>query len=69
MPFGTVKFFNDPKGYGFFTVDGSTGEVFFHARDLRACDFGKEPVKGERIEFEIGHGNKGVKAINVKRVA
>lgn len=69
MAVGNVKFFSEQKGYGFITVDGSTSEMFVHARDLRQSDFGKEPVKGERLEFEVGHGSKGLKAINVKRVA
>jgi CspA family cold shock protein len=65
---GTIKFFSDSKGYGFIEVQGAE-DVFLHARDLRAPKFGTEPVKGEKVEFELGEGPKGLKAVNVKRVA
>lgn len=67
MPAGLVKFFSLEKGYGFIEVEGSE-DVFLHARDLRQSNFGKEPNKGECLEFELAHGAKGLKAINVKRV-
>lgn len=68
MPSGLVKFFSEQKGYGFIEVEGAE-DVFVHARDLRQSNFGKEPTKGERLEFELAHGNKGLKAINVRRLA
>lgn len=61
MSKGTVKFFNESKGYGFITEDDSNTEYFVHVSGLI------EKVKeGDHVEFELTEGRKGLNAINVK---
>ena len=61
---GTITFFNDEKGYGFITDDGTSDDVFVH------MDYVDGPAlsEGERVEFEIEGGPKGSRATNVKRL-
>jgi cold shock protein len=62
MQTGTVKFFNNAKGFGFIKAD-SGEEVFVHANDLidKISD-------GDKVEFEIKEGKKGPSATNVRKV-
>ena len=61
MSKGTVKFFNDSKGYGFITEDGSNEEHFVHVSGLI-----DEVREGDAVEFELQQGKKGLNAVNVK---
>lgn len=61
MSKGTVKFFNDSKGYGFITEDGSNEEHFVHVSGLI-----DEVREGDTVEFELQQGKKGLNAVNVK---
>ncbi len=68
MTKGTVKWFNNQKGYGFIAPDGETGkDVFVHYADIQGDGF-KSLQENEAVEFEITKGDKGEKAINVVRV-
>jgi CspA family cold shock protein len=58
---GTVKFFNDDKGFGFITEEGSNNEHFVHISGLI-----DEIREGDDVEFELTEGKKGLNAINVK---
>ncbi len=58
---GTVKFFNDSKGFGFITEEGSNKEYFVHASAL--VDKIRE---GDTVEFELKEGKKGLNAVEVK---
>ena len=58
---GTVKFFNESKGYGFITEEGSNNEHFVHISGL--IDKVKE---GDAVEFDLKEGKKGLNAVNVK---
>ncbi len=58
---GTVKFFNESKGFGFVTEEGSSNEYFVHVSGL--IDRIEE---GDTVEFELKEGKKGLNAINVK---
>ncbi|MGB1309379.1 MAG: cold-shock protein [Oceanihabitans sp.] len=58
---GTVKFFNDTKGFGFITEEGSNKEHFVHISGLI-----DEIREGDEVEFELTEGKKGLNAINVK---
>ena len=61
MSKGTVKFFNDSKGYGFISEEGSDKEHFVHISGL--IDEFKE---GDEVEFDLQEGEKGLNAVNVK---
>lgn len=64
MATGTVKWFNDSKGYGFITVDDGS-EAFVHHSDIEGEGF-KSLTEGQAVEFELADGPKGKKAVNVK---
>ena len=66
MPIGTVKFFNDAKGYGFIEQDGGE-DVFVHFSAITMDGF-KTLAEGQLVEFEIRTGDKGLHAANVQRV-
>lgn len=58
---GTVKFFNESKGFGFIKHDGTGQETFVHVSGL------KDQVKeNDRVEFELQEGRKGMTAVNVR---
>ncbi len=61
MSKGTVKFFNDSKGYGFITEEGSQTDHFVHVSGLI-----DEIREGDAVEFELQQGKKGLNAVNVQ---
>jgi len=61
MSKGTVKFFNDAKGFGFITEEGSDKDHFVHISGLI-----DEIREGDIVEFDLTEGKKGLNAINVK---
>ncbi|MGC9453387.1 MAG: cold-shock protein [Phycisphaerae bacterium] len=65
MATGTVKWFNDAKGYGFITADDGT-DAFVHHSDIEGEGF-KTLNEGETVEFELTQGEKGPKALSVRR--
>jgi|TARA_B100000900_G_C20151497_1_gene542095 CspA family cold shock protein len=58
---GTVKFFNESKGFGFIIDDESKTEYFVHVTGLI-----DEINEGDAVEFELQEGRKGLNAVNVK---
>lgn len=60
---GIVKWFDEVKSYGFITPDSGSKEIFFHRVDLDTLEQTIE--KGERVEFEMGQGPKGVEAKHI----
>lgn len=58
---GTVKFFNEAKGYGFVIDEESKKEYFVHVSGLV-----NEVREGDSVEFELQEGKKGLNAVNVK---
>ncbi len=63
MAIGTVKWFNDKKGYGFIEQDNGP-DVFVHHSGINADGF-KSLDEGASVDFEIEQGNKGPAAVNV----
>lgn len=66
MAQGTVKWFNDTKGFGFITSDDG-GDVFVHQQDIQAEGF-RSLAEGARVSFDLTKGEKGPKAANVKQI-
>jgi CspA family cold shock protein len=66
MPQGTVKWFNPEKGYGFISRDDGD-DVFVHHTGINADGF-RTLDEGQRVEFEITEGKKGLQAINVSKI-
>jgi len=63
MPEGTVKFFNESKGFGFIVPDNGDPEIFVHVSGL------SNPVKEkDKVSFEIENGKKGINAVKVKKI-
>ena len=60
MNTGTVKFFNEAKGFGFITEEGSNTEHFVHITGVN-----DEIREGDEVQFELQEGKKGLNAVNV----
>ena len=67
MAQGTVKWFNGEKGFGFIAVDGGGADVFVHYSAIDAGGF-RSLEEGQRVEFEIGQGQKGPQAQAVRAI-
>lgn len=68
MPTGTVKWFNDQKGYGFIKQEGVAEDIFVHHTAIKMEGF-RTLAPGEVVDFELKKDEKGLKAINVARSA
>jgi CspA family cold shock protein len=66
MSEGKVKWFNDGKGYGFIEQDGAK-DLFVHHSAIQGEGF-KSLAEGDRVSFDIGDGNKGPAAENVRKL-
>ena len=64
MSTGTVKFFNETKGFGFIIEDDSQNEIFVHSSGL------KESIKqNDKVAFSTTQGKKGINAIDVTKIS
>ena len=61
MSNGTVKFFNEGKGFGFITPDDGGRDVFVHANGLD----GTQIDEGDKVSYDVEEGKKGLNAVNV----
>ena len=64
---GTVKWFNDSKGFGFITPEDGSKDCFVHHTAIQGSGF-KSLSEGEQVEFDVVQGQKGPAAENVTRV-
>jgi CspA family cold shock protein len=66
MAIGTVKWFNDAKGFGFITQEGGE-DVFCHHTAIAAEGF-RTLSEGQKVEFDVNKGPKGLQAANVRSI-
>lgn len=66
MAKGTVKWFNESKGYGFITREDGT-DVFAHYSEIQGNGF-KSLVEGDEVTFDVVDGDKGLKAANIAKI-
>jgi len=66
-PEGTVKWFDNKKGFGFIEQDEGDEDLFVHYSALMMEGF-KTLEEGDRVSFEVSRGEKGLRAINVQRI-
>ena len=68
MQYGTVKWFNDAKGFGFIAPEDGSADVFVHYSAIDAKGF-RSLQEGQRVQYEVTQGPKGVQAAGVQPVA
>ena len=64
---GTVKWFNDAKGFGFISRDNGGDDLFVHFRSIQSSGF-KSLVEGQKVSFSVTQGQKGLQAEQVQVV-
>ncbi|MGH9037254.1 MAG: cold-shock protein [Acidimicrobiia bacterium] len=68
MATGTVKWFNDEKGFGFITQDGGGPDVFVHFSAVQGDGY-RSLSENDKVQFDVTQGPKGAQASNVQRLA
>ncbi len=63
MSTGTVKFFNNARGFGFITPDDGSEDVFVHKTNLV-----EDIAEGDKVSYDVEEGSKGLNAVDVKQV-
>ena len=65
---GTVKWFNDDKGFGFITRDDGGKDLFAHFKEIQGGSGFKTLNENQRVQFEVTQGQKGPQASNIRSV-
>ena len=65
MATGTVKWFNSEKGFGFIAPDDGTDDVFAHYSAITSSGY-RSLEEGQKVEFDVVQGNKGLQAENIR---
>ncbi len=65
---GTVKWFNDSKGFGFISLEDGSKDVFVHHSAIQSDDEYKSLTEGDRVQFDVVQGEKGPAAENVTKI-
>ncbi|WP_093289110.1 cold-shock protein [Solimonas aquatica] len=65
MSTGTVKWFNDAKGFGFITPEGGGEDLFAHFREIQGTGF-KTLKEGQKVQYEVRRGPKGLQAAAIR---
>ncbi len=68
MTTGTVKWFNDSKGFGFIAPSDGSDDVFAHFSEIQADGF-KSLQEGQSVSFDVTQGKKGLQASNIKAIS
>jgi CspA family cold shock protein len=66
---GTVKWFNESKGYGFIAPDDGGKDLFAHFREIQGAEGFKTLAENARVEFNVTQGAKGPQASNIRTVS
>lgn len=64
---GTVKWFNESKGFGFIAPDNGSKDLFAHFKEIQGTGF-KTLVENQRVEFEVKQGDKGPMAARIRAI-
>ena len=67
MPTGRVKWFNEHKGFGFITPDDGSDDLFVHHTEIKVDGY-RSLHEDQEVEFEVGQGDKGPTANNVRPI-
>ena len=67
MAKGTVKWFNDSKGFGFITPSDGSADLFVHHSEIQMDGF-KTLAEGQKVEFTVTQGDKGPRAASVRAI-
>jgi CspA family cold shock protein len=67
MAQGTVKWFNESKGYGFITPEGGGKDLFAHFSEIQSAGF-KTLQEGQRVEYTVSQGAKGPQATQIRPI-